>query len=359
MKRALRLISRILLWIVIAAVCVEAACFGAITLLNAIIYDNLREGPRAVYDPYALFLQHGGIWPTMGIAQAENPDDDRIVWFFGGSTMRAGNSPFHTSIPSYVATELNAGPGPVRYNCFNFGVNSFNSLLETKYLQKLLIEFPFRPDLVVFYDGANDANYFTLYKDPYGHEGMDRVQGLLESYFKTPVGILKPLCAAWYASFTREMYSKLAYAMTPLDPDSPLLQEYVDLTVKRYDHVAKVTAAYGSRFLLFLQPLYWGETCQDMDPEVRRTEETAILGRRSFPHVRQNVLIVYAALEKALSEKPYFVNLQNALCSRTAPAYTPDGVHQTESGREDVARAMLPILRERLAAGEQTLGRTP
>jgi len=358
-KRAVRLIFRMVLWLAIAAVCVEAACFGAITLLNAIIYDNLREGPRAAYDPYALFLQQDGIWPTMGIAQAEKPEDNRIVWFFGGSTMRAGNSPFDTSIPSYVATALNAVPGPVRYNCFNFGVNSFNSLLETKYLQKLLIEFPIRPNLVVFYDGANDANYFSLYKNPYGHEGMDRVQGLLESYFKTPIGILKPLCAAWYASFTREMYSKLAYSMTPLDPDSPLLQEYVDLTVKRYDHVAKVTAAYGSQFLLFLQPLYWGETCLNMNPAVHQEEETTILGRRSFPHVRQNVLIVYEALEKALAARPYFVNLQNALCSRTAPAYTPDGVHQTESGREGVAQAMLPILRDRLAAEEQTQGRTP
>ena len=359
MKRAVRLILRLVLWVVVVAVCVEAACFGAITLLNTIIYDNMREGPRAVYDPYALFLQQDGIWPTMGIAQAENPADDRVIWLFGGSTMRAGNSPFETSIPSYVATALNAGPGPQRFNCFNFGVNSFNSLLETKYLQKLLIEFPIRPQVVVFYDGANDANYLSLYKDPYGHEGMDRVQGLLESYFKTPIGILKPLCAAWYASFTREMYAKLAFALTPLDPDSQLLRDFVDLTIKRYDHVAKVTAAYEAQFLLFLQPIYWGETCENMNPAVRQEEETAILGRRSFPHVRQNTLIVYAAMEKALSEKPYFVNLRNALCSRQTPAYTPDGVHQTDDGRQGVATAMLPAILERVAAWEQTQGRMP
>lgn len=359
MKRAVRLVLRLVLWIVVAAVCVEAACFGAITLLNYVIYDNLREGPRAVYDPYALFTQADGIWPTIGNVLADDPADNRVIWFFGGSTMRAGNSPFETSIPSFATAELNARPGPQRFSCFNFAVNSYNSLLETKYYQKLLIEYPIRPNLVVFYDGANDANYLTLYKNPYGHEGMDRVQGLLESYFKTPVGILKPLCAAWYASFTRELYAKLAYAMTPLDPDSDLLRDYVDLTVKRYDHVAKVTAAYGAQFLLFLQPIYWGETCENMNPAVRQAEEQAILGRRAFPHVRQNVLIVYAALEKALAEKPYFVNLRNALCSRQAPAYTPDGVHQTDEGRKDVATAIVPVLLERMAAWEQMQGRNP
>jgi len=358
-KRTVRLIFRLFIWTLVAALCVETACFGAITLINTIIYDNLREGPRAAYDPYALFLQQDGIWPTMGIAVADDPADDRVIWFFGGSTMRAGNSPFETSIPSFAAQALNAGPGPERFNCFNFGVNSFNSLLETKYLQKLLIEFPIRPNLVVFYDGANDANYLSLYKNPYGHEGMDRVQGLLESYFKTPIGILKPLAAAWYASFTREMYAKLAYAMTPLDPDSPLLHEFVDLAIKRYDYVAKVTAAYGSAFVLFLQPIYWGETCENMDLHVFQEEEKTILGRRSFPHVRQNALIVYAALEKALSDKPYFVNMRNALCSRLTPAYTPDGVHQTDDGRKGVALAMLPVLRQRIAEWDKTLGRKP
>lgn len=348
MKRLLRRLPRIPLWLLVAAACLELASFAAITALNILLYDNTREGPRAVYDPYALFLQANGTWPTAGIASAEKPEDDRFVWFFGGSTMRASTAPYDKSIPSFAATALNAGPGPVRYTCFNFGINSFNSILETKYLQKQLIEFPLPPHLVVFYDGANDANYFALYKTPYGHEGMDRVQGLLESYFKTPIGILKPLCAAWYASFTRELLAKLTYALTPLDPDSPALRDYVALTVKRYDHVARLTAAYGAPFVLFLQPVYWAEECPDMDPGVRREEERTILGRRSLPHVRQNFMTIYAALEHALAEKPYFVNLRNALCSRTAPAYTADGVHQTDAGREGVAQAMLPWLRQRL-----------
>ncbi|QLA18316.1 SGNH/GDSL hydrolase family protein [Desulfolutivibrio sulfoxidireducens] len=337
-----------LLWLLVFAACLEIASFGVITVLNIVLYDNAREGTKAVYDPYALFLQANGIWPTMGIATSGSIENDRVVWFFGGSTMRASTAPFDKSIPSFVASELNAAPGPVRYNCFNFGINSFNSILETKYLQKQLIEFQVRPNLVVFYDGANDANYFALYKSPYGHEGMDRVQGLLESYFKTPVGILKPLCAAWYASFTRELLAKAAYALTPLDPDAPMLRDYIELTVKRYDHVDRMAAAYGASFLLFLQPVYWAETCGDLDPAVRLDEERTILGRRAFPHVRQNFMIVYAALEQALADRPYFVSLRNALCSRTAPAYTADGVHQTDAGREGVARVIVPLLRQRL-----------
>ena len=41
----------------------------------------------------------------------------------------------------------------------NFGVNSYNSLFEAKYLQKLLIEEDEQPDVIVFMDGdgADDS----------------------------------------------------------------------------------------------------------------------------------------------------------------------------------------------------------
>jgi hypothetical protein len=349
------LVWKIAKWSLVGVACVELLSFAVITTTNWVIYGNLREGPKAVYDPYTVFLMENGIWPTANIAIVENhPELSRTIWFFGGSTMRASSAPYERSIPSLVAKQLNASGKPYAFNCFNFGVNSFNSLLEIKYLQKQFIEYPIRPDLVVFYDGANDANYFAVQKTPYAHEGRERVQGVIESYYKSGLGILKPVNAAYFASFTRELLQKLLYTAKPLEPDSPEVAEFVELAVARYDFADRLCAAYGSRFLLFLQPLYWVETCPAVDATTQASERETILGRKTFPNVRENFMTVYAALERALAGKPYYVNLRNALCERTAPAYTADGVHNTDTGREAIAAAMLPALRARLSLNPAT-----
>uniref|UniRef100_I2PXG6 SGNH hydrolase-type esterase domain-containing protein n=1 Tax=Desulfovibrio sp. U5L TaxID=596152 RepID=I2PXG6_9BACT len=337
-------------WGLAAVVLLEVVSFAVITTTNWIIYGNLREGPKAVYDPYTIFLMENGVWPTANGAYVDyHPELSKVVWFFGGSTMRASTAPYEQSIPSLLAKELNATGQPYAFNCFNFGVNSFNSLLEVKYLEKQFIEFPIRPDLVVFYDGANDANYFAVQKTPYAHEGRERVQGVVESYYKTGYGLLKPLNAAVFASFTRELLEKLLYTARPVDPASPELAAFVDLAVKRYDFADRLCAAYGAKFVLFLQPLYWVETCQVTDAATADSEKASILGRKTFPNVRENFQTVYAALEKALDGKPYSVNLRNALCGRTSPAYSADGVHNTDAGRQGIAAAMLPALRARLS----------
>ncbi len=82
----------------------------------------------------------------------------------------------------------------------NFGENTFNSVLEIKYLQKLLMKSTRRPDLIIFYDGANDCIYFNQYRNPDAHYGYRSLQGPIESYRQTHFGLLKPLVAALYAS---------------------------------------------------------------------------------------------------------------------------------------------------------------
>jgi hypothetical protein len=349
-KRGARLAWRTLRWLIVGLVCLEILSFAVITTSNWIIYGNLREGPKAVYDPYTLFQMANQIWPTVdAVGTPPRPELSRTIWFFGGSTMRASNGPMPSTIPSLAAVALNAENKPYGIYCLNFGVNSFNSLLEVKYLQKQFIEFPTRPSLVVFYDGANDANYFAVQKDRYAHEGKERVQGVIESYYKTGFGILKPLNAAYYASFTRELLEKLLYTTRPVDPDSPELAAFVKTTVARYDFADHLSRSYGAQFVLFLQPVYWAETCQGSNPAVAAEEKATILGRKTFPYVRENFLTVYGALERALAGKPYCVNLRDALCGRTVPVYTPDGVHNTVAGRQAIVAAMLPALRARLS----------
>ncbi|MEW6660687.1 MAG: SGNH/GDSL hydrolase family protein [Thermodesulfobacteriota bacterium] len=351
MKKPLRLILAILKWTVITLVAVEAVSFLVLTLTNLFIYGSIWEGSRVNYDAYTLFQE--GPRPT-----ANNPvnpsssKDHRTIWMFGGSTMRGSTDDDAKTISSFLAGLLNREEKPLSFTVRNFGENSFNSLLETKYLQKLLIESPTRPDLIIFMDGANECVYFSQNRTPYAHHGYQRVQALIESHRRSLFGLLKPLTAAVYASFTLEMYGKLRQTVIPIRADSGELRHFAAMTAQRYDYVQEQAGFYGSKFLLFWQPILWVEDCA-VAPQVREIENNYAINKLRFAAVRQNFQVIYQALAERLRDKPYFVDCQNILCSRTQPVYKHDGVHLQDAGRMMVARRMLEVLKERGLMGSK------
>lgn len=317
----------------------EVACFLAISLSNYWIYGQLRDGELVNYDPYALFLE--GVRPTLN-----NPPPGKqtlTFWFFGGSTMRGATNFNDRTIPSFLAKEWNQEEPGAQATMVNHGEDGFNSLMETKYLQKLLIDEP-PPSLIVFYDGANDSAYFAQQRTPNAHQGYDRVRGLIEDYHRSLFGLLKPLNAAMWSSFTYEFYDKLRQGVICINPKDPLLREFVDSCEKRYDYVNKVAASFGAKFLLIWQPCWWAET-EPVAAKVRDHEDL-ILGKQSA--MRHNFVVTYRALVDRLQHKPYFVNCQNILCSRTEPAYQLDGIHVLDGARKIVAQNFNRILKERL-----------
>jgi hypothetical protein len=345
MKKSLRLILGILKWTVVTLVAVEVMSFLFLTLANLFIYGSIWEGSRVNYDAYALFRE--GPRPT-----ANNPPDPgsaknhRTIWMFGGSTMRGSTNDDAKTIPSFLAGLLNRDQQSLSFTVSNFGENSFNSLLQTKYLQKLLIENPTRPDLIIFMDGANECVYFSQNRTAYAHHGYQRVQALIESHRRSLLGLLKPLTAAVNASFTLEMYHKLRQTVIPIRADSEELRHFVEMTAQRYDYVNEQAGFYGARFLLFWQPVLWVEDCA-VAPQVRELEKDYVINKVRFAAVRHNFQVIYQALAHRLRDKPYFVDCQNILCSRTEPVYKPDGVHLQDAGRMMVARRMLEVLKER------------
>ncbi|MHB8069604.1 MAG: SGNH/GDSL hydrolase family protein [Desulfobaccales bacterium] len=346
MKKSLRLILALLKWAVISLVIVEVLCFLVLTLSNLLLYSTIWEGSRVNYDPYTLFQE--GPRPTANNPpDAASDKDRRLIWMFGGSTMRCSNIEDDTkTIPSYLAGLLNREGKPLSFTVRNFGENSFNSLLETKYLEKLLIESPARPDLIIFMDGANECAYFSQYRTPYAHYGYQRVQALIESHRRSFLGLFKPLGAAVDSSFTLEMYGKLRQTVIPIRVDDEELGRDVALTAQRYDYVNQQAQFYGAKFLLFWQPILWVENCE-VAPQVRKIEENFAINKVRFAAVRHNFRVIYQALADRLRDRPYFVDCQNSLCARTEPVYKPDGVHMEDAGRMKVARRMLEVLQER------------
>lgn len=345
MKKIWHLCLTGLKWLVLTALAIEVFCFLVVTAGNYLIYGHYWEGSRVHYDPYALFLNEEGVRPTAHEPANPNASGTRTIWLFGGSTMRSDCGSVDSTIPSYLAALLNR-PGSLHpCTVVNYGENSFNSLIEAKYLQKRLIESPRPPDLIIFYDGANDCTYFAQHRTPYGHYGFRRLVAAVENYRGSFFGLLKPLNAAFYSSFTKELYDKMMQVAIPLKPENQGLKTMADLTEKRYEHVRKLAGCYGARFLLVWQPVLWVET-GEVAPQVRKQEKQLAIQRERFLSVRHNFAVVYQALEEKLRDQPYFIDFRNVLCPRKQPLYQPDGVHLKAAGNDLVARELARVLEE-------------
>jgi lysophospholipase L1-like esterase len=339
----------LLKWLLIGVVCIEVCSFLIISISNLILYGHLREGSRAVYDPYTLFLQSPAVRPTVGNASASVGSDNRTIWMFGGSTMRGATDDDSHTIASYLATYLNSGDRRLRFQVVNFGINSFNSLLEIKYLEKALIQMTPQPDLIIFYDGANDTKYFVEHRTADAHYGYRRVRALIEGYYGSWIGLFKPITAAIQASFTRELYDKLHQVALPLDPGSPELRAMVKEAGRRYDFAEKLVRGLNGQFLLVWQPMLWTEGCP-VSPAVAAAERTMLVNSDRLAPMRRNFTTTYQALTERLASEPYFVDLSTVVCGRSVPAYQPDGVHMTDDGRRAVAKAIGDVISRRFFA---------
>jgi hypothetical protein len=342
MKPFFRLLGTGLKWLLLTLLAVELFSFLIIMGSNYLIYGQFHDCDPVQYDPYTLFVSVRHPRPTRNNPPAPDWQRYRLIWLFGGSTMNGATADDGKTIPSFLARDLNQANPRLPAYLINFGEPSFNSLMESKYLEKAMIEQPHWPDMIIFYDGANDCAYFAQDRTPYAHLGYRRLKGLIESYHHSFFGILKPLYAAVYASYTDELYDKIRQGVIPLKADDPELLKFVNSVEKRYDYINKVTRACGLRFVLFWQPFWWVET-GPVAPAVKQKED---VGLPKHLAIRHNFVVIDRALADRLKNKPYFIDYRNVLCGRTRPAYQDDGIHLLDCGREIVAAHMAGYLKD-------------
>ncbi len=341
MKRLFHMLFTGLKWLLLALIAVELFSFLIIMGSNYLIYGQIHDCDPVRYDPYTLFVSERSPRPTLNNPPAPDRQKYKLIWLFGGSTMNGADVADDKTIPSFLARDLNRVEPHLPAYLVNFGEPSFNSLMESKYLEKAMIEQPELPDLIIFYDGANDCAYFAQNRTPYAHLGYRRLKGLIESYHHSYFGVLKPFYAFMYASFTNELYDKFRQGVIPLKANDPQLLEFVDSVEKRYDYINKVTQGCGIRFVLFWQPFWWVET-GPVSPAVRQKEDVDLPKHLA---VRHNFEVINRALADRLKNKPYFIDYRNILCGRTQPAYQDDGIHLRDIGNEMVAGQMAGYLK--------------
>ncbi len=119
-------------------------------------------------------------------------DDGPVVWFFGGSTMFGeGQRDAHT-IPSEVARMAMADGHGIQ--AVNFGVQADSDFQSVLRFEAALASPRPGPDLVVFYDGANEISQHIsqpatdqpqYYQGPGGPSSPDSDGGLLDAWGRT------------------------------------------------------------------------------------------------------------------------------------------------------------------------------
>src|SRR5262249_25642107 len=140
--------------------------------------ETLRTESRRMYVPFRIWGAkewHGKYVNTDqneagGWRRAINPASEewpkqpaKKVWGFGGSAVYGTGDPDWATLPTYLSRDLNVGDR----ECVvvsNFGVEGYVTNQEVILLVQQLKEGR-RPDVVIFYDGFNDATVGSQFHD--------------------------------------------------------------------------------------------------------------------------------------------------------------------------------------------------
>ena len=128
--------------------------------------ESVRSTRRQTYVPFRIWgveewqgkYEHNDSGPMGIMRRTVNPacvQAQKTVWIFGGSTVYGTGVPDFATLPSYLSRQLNQAGGACAV-VFNFGVEGYVSNQEFLLLAEQ-IKAGRHPDIVIFYDGINDA----------------------------------------------------------------------------------------------------------------------------------------------------------------------------------------------------------
>ena len=148
----------------------------------ATLFREFHATERIVYEPYTVWdrryypgelisIDFEGFRRTTNNSDAE---DALRVWVFGGSTAWGEGAPDDETIPSHLARLMNAWG--VDTTIKNLGERGYVSTQEVVFLYREL-QAGRRPDVVVFYDGINDAAAASNWPEvPGSHVSLHRIR---------------------------------------------------------------------------------------------------------------------------------------------------------------------------------------
>ena len=344
------------------------------------LLEEVRKSDRAVYEPYTIWKRrpYRGTYTTIDITGSRrtvgnsSSEDALDIWMFGGSAVWGVGAPDHETIPSHMAALLNGTLG-IESNVRNLGRRGFVSTQEVIYLMREL-QAGRRPDIVVFYNGVNDAAAVSLWPEfPGAHVSFDTVRDRFEAtgeeedigWFARSTGLYKAsrivLDRVEGDPFERDGIIVYADRDTDSRPNYRWLAERgIDLWLFNARVIDGLARAYGFTPFMAFQPGLWS-TGKPLDP----SEESLIASEMEYAGLSTLMTVraeMAALLDDRLSNAQApnsVVNMNDLFVDTPEPVYI-DYVHVTGPGYEIASRRIVAELFERLCnqPGEHLPDRT-
>jgi len=260
------------------------------------------------------------------------------IWMFGGSTMRGNGSPDWGTIPSQLAQlyEKNGQPACVR----NFGEGAWVSTQEVTQLMLALKREARKPNLVIFYDGANDT--FVPYQSGKAnvHMNFDTIKNQFESQRDLRQGsfgyLLHTNLVQLVFSLAMRAQQHVSDRAVPSADLEGLAQAAADNYFGNLDVVKGLAAQYGFEYDFFWQPnlLASHKPVAGSEKDIQHSPKLI--------HLEQWVPRVYSLVGQ--QQRDHFYNLSDAFDQTNDQVYL-DWCHIVMSGNRVIAERMFQVVR--------------
>jgi lysophospholipase L1-like esterase len=269
------------------------------------------------------------------------------IFFFGGSTMWGTSSPDEGTIPALFLREvspLSGGPLCVK----NFGESAWVSTQSVIALINA-IQRKEIPDLVIFYEGANDLNWTFGNNSPYRHGGYESIAATFKrasrgrGQGRNRTVDLASVVRALAPNIATALDRRRQFGNGPSDRSPQgverLANQAIDVYFANQQIVRALAREYGFRCHFFWQPFL----IYDRKPLAEG--ESNILDRAATWAESFRPFAAAANARITTNQASDFTDLSGLFATTEAQLYT-DMVHVTPDGNALVAHAMAKTLGE-------------
>ena len=265
-------------------------------------YEAYYGWRRLAYRGDTINIDQQGLRRTW---QAADTPAERSIAFFGGSTTWGTGADDDRTIASEFV-KLNP-----EYVGYNFGETGWVAHQSLNMFMKMYFG-GFRPDVVVFYDGVNDAWHKCRRElDAFAHAREYKMRTVMDEASsenpESPLFLILPI-KNFVEKLTRMVSNQAAAATSFYDcAENPAKAEQIArVLLSDWLIVKELVESYGGTFVPILQPvIYFSDTRKDhleLDQELRRQYEAVYplvveLMHREFPALAANFMDLRAALD--------------------------------------------------------------
>ncbi|MFB3923225.1 MAG: SGNH/GDSL hydrolase family protein [Terriglobia bacterium] len=275
------------------------------------------------------------------------------VWIFGGSTAWGLGAPDTKTVASQLARQINTE----RKSCFevtNLGVDAYVSNQELIYLIQLL-KSGRRPDIVIFYDGLNDACVGGLEHSPESHNYFVPIKAAFETAGSVIANIEQK---SYFFRLLKALRRRLQPTPTPTSNGGDLAAS-AKATLDNYEANCTIARTlgekYGFKTWFFWQPmLLYGK--KPLDPFEQVLYDQMASQDAPRPDIERFLAVraVYEEAERRSKTSGDAVFLGHVFDEVREPIYI-DWMHLGPRGNEIVAAAIAMQLRSTLADSAKDL----